>query len=54
MIVLLALALATYASEPSPVGLWKTFDDNIGKPRGLVRLTQVNGAYQGKIEKIFP
>jgi uncharacterized protein (DUF2147 family) len=55
MIVLLALApVATYASELSPVGLWRTVDDNTGKPRGLVRLTQVNGAYQGKIEKIFP
>ena len=55
MIVLLVLApVVTYASERSPVGLWKTIDDSTGKPRGLVRLTQVNGAYQGRIEKFFP
>ncbi|MET0503540.1 MAG: DUF2147 domain-containing protein [Candidatus Binatia bacterium] len=43
-----------HAAELSPAGLWKTVDDNTGKPRGLVRLTQDSGAYQGKIEKIFP
>ena len=44
---------AAFASEPSPVGLWKTIDDNTGKPRGLVRIMEVNGEYQGKVEKIF-
>jgi uncharacterized protein (DUF2147 family) len=33
--------------------LWKTIDDNTGKPGGLIRITMVNGQYQGKIEKIF-
>jgi uncharacterized protein (DUF2147 family) len=28
----------------SPVGLWKTIDDNTGKPRSLVRITQTNDA----------
>jgi uncharacterized protein (DUF2147 family) len=42
-----------FASELSPVGLWKTIDDNTGKPRGLVRIMEVNGEYQGKVEKIF-
>jgi uncharacterized protein (DUF2147 family) len=45
---------AAFAGELSPVGLWKTIDDNTGKPRGLVRITEVNGEYQGKVEKIFP
>jgi len=44
---------AAFASELSPVGLWKTIDDNTGKPRGLVRIMEVNGEYQGKVEKIF-
>src|SRR5215831_9534036 len=44
---------AASASELSPVGLWKTIDDNTGKPRGLVRIMEVNGEYQGKVEKIF-
>jgi len=44
---------AAFASELSPVGLWKPIDDNTGKPRGLVRIMEVNGEYQGKVEKIF-
>jgi uncharacterized protein (DUF2147 family) len=45
---------AVFASELFPVGLWKTIDDNTGKPRGVVRIMEVNGEYQGKVEKIFP
>lgn len=44
---------AAFASELSPVGLWKTIDDHTGKPRGLVRITEVNGEYRGKVEKVF-
>jgi uncharacterized protein (DUF2147 family) len=44
---------AAFAGELSPVGLWKTIDDNTGRPRGLVRIMEVNGEYQGKVEKIF-
>jgi uncharacterized protein (DUF2147 family) len=55
IVMLFAMPLPSiYAAELSPAGLWKTVDDNTGKPRGLVRVTQVNGAYQGKVEKIFP
>jgi uncharacterized protein (DUF2147 family) len=42
------------ATESSPAGLWKTIDDQSGKPKGLVRIREVNGQYEGKIEKIFP
>src|SRR5262249_35887682 len=42
-----------FASELSPVGLWKTIDDTTGKPRGLVGITERNGEYQGKVEKVF-
>jgi uncharacterized protein (DUF2147 family) len=48
------LCPAAFASELSPVGLWRTIDDNTGRPRGLVRVIEVNGEYQGKVEKIFP
>src|SRR5258708_36400086 len=44
---------AAFAGELSPTGLWKTIDDNTGKPRGLVRIIKVNGEYLGKVEKIF-
>jgi uncharacterized protein (DUF2147 family) len=42
------------AAELSPSGLWRTIDDRTGKPRGLVRITEVNGEFQGKLEKTFP
>ena len=53
MIFLLPV-LATGAEAPTPVGLWKTIDDNTGRPRGLVRIREVNGRYEGTIEKGFP
>lgn len=42
------------AAQVTPVGLWKTLDDNSGQPRGLVRIREVNGQFEGKIEKGFP
>lgn len=45
---------SAYAADLSPVGLWKTIDDQMGKPRGLVRVTQVGEEYQARVEKIFP
>lgn len=44
---------AALAQNASPVGLWKTIDDETGKPKALVRVTEENGALQGKIEKLF-
>jgi uncharacterized protein (DUF2147 family) len=55
--LLLLLALSSQsarAGEPTAAGLWRTIDDSSGKPRGLVRITEVNGQYQGRLEKTFP
>ncbi len=54
MMMLLLTNSFAYAADPSPVGLWRTIDDQTGKPRGLVRITETNGEYQGKVEKTFP
>jgi uncharacterized protein (DUF2147 family) len=55
LVVCTLLALPAYPADFfSPVGLWKTIDDNSGKPGGLIRIALLNGLYQGKIEKIFP
>jgi uncharacterized protein (DUF2147 family) len=35
-------------------GLWKSIDDNTGKPTSLIRISEIEGEFQGKIEKIFP
>lgn len=42
------------AADLSPAGLWRTIDDQTGKPRGLVRVTEANGEYQARVEKTFP
>jgi len=55
MHILMVLALPAYAADlSSPVGLWKTIDDNSGKPEGLIRIELIDGHYHGRIEKIFP
>jgi uncharacterized protein (DUF2147 family) len=55
--VLLVVTLScssVLAAEPSATGLWRTIDDSTGKARGLVRIAEVSGQYQGKLEKTFP
>jgi len=56
----LAIAMAAalgsapaFADDASPVGLWKNIDDVSGKPKALIRITEVNGSLQGQIEKLF-
>ncbi|HEY8100487.1 MAG TPA: DUF2147 domain-containing protein [Burkholderiaceae bacterium] len=41
------------AADNSLVGLWKTIDDETGKPKSLVRITENNGEFKGKVEKLF-
>lgn len=58
LIAALAIAAALtslniLAQDASPVGLWKTIDDDTGKPKALIRITENNGELRGKIEKLF-
>ena len=46
--LVLAPALAR-AEPPSPVGLWRTFDDKTGRERGLVRIWEQDGSLYGSI-----
>jgi uncharacterized protein (DUF2147 family) len=49
-----AFAIApAFAADDSPVGLWKNIDDETGKPKALIRITESNGVLQGKIEQLF-
>jgi uncharacterized protein (DUF2147 family) len=49
-----ALSIApAFADDASPVGLWKNIDDVSGKPKALIRITESDGALQGKIEQLF-
>lgn len=40
-------------AQDSPVGLWKNVDDVTGKPKALVRITEANGVFSGKIEQLI-
>lgn len=42
-----------FAQSASPNGLWKNIDDETGKPKALIRITETNGVLQGKIEQLF-
>lgn len=48
-----AQAQTSAASSTSPVGLWKTIDDDTGKAKSLVRIVEVNGVLSGRIEKLL-
>ena len=55
--VLMALA-ATFAAsvafaQPTPVGLWKTIDDETKTERSLIRITENGGVLGGRIEKLL-
>ncbi len=40
------------AQQASPVGVWKTIDDETKQERSTVRISELNGVLAGKIEKI--
>ncbi len=49
---LLATAGAAYA-QATPVGLWKTIDDETKTEKSLVRISDTGGVLSGKIEKLL-
>ncbi|HJR72056.1 MAG TPA: DUF2147 domain-containing protein [Luteimonas sp.] len=51
----LALALLPVAAfaQNSPVGRWKTIDDETGKVKSIVEVTETNGTLQGKVVEIL-
>jgi uncharacterized protein (DUF2147 family) len=53
-IILILMPSVARSAGNSPAGLWRTVDDHTGKPRGLVRITEINGQYEGRVEKTFP
>jgi len=49
LIALTGLAQA----QMTPTGLWKTIDDDSKKEKSLVRITESNGVFSGRIEKLL-
>jgi uncharacterized protein (DUF2147 family) len=40
-------------AQNTPVGLWKTVDDNTGQEKSLVRISESAGVVGGRIEKLL-
>ncbi len=56
--VLMALSATIFmmsaaVAEPTPAGLWKTIDDSTKVEKSLVRITEANGVFTGRIEKLL-
>ncbi|MFT3957363.1 MAG: DUF2147 domain-containing protein [Piscinibacter sp.] len=55
----LALLIAAFAvhavalAQATPVGLWKSIDDETKKEKSLVRIVESGGVLSGKIEKLL-
>ena len=47
------LGAANVNAQTTPAGLWKTIDDESGKPKALVRVYENNGYFEGRIEKLL-
>lgn len=48
-----AQTATAHALEASPVGLWKTIDDETGKAKSLIRIVESDGVLSGTIEKLL-
>jgi uncharacterized protein (DUF2147 family) len=48
-----AQSVAVHSDPASPVGRWKTVDDNTGKVKSIVRIREQNGKLFGTIEQLF-
>jgi uncharacterized protein (DUF2147 family) len=50
---ILATASMFASAQATPVGLWKTIDDESGKEKSLVRIQEASGQLTGTIEKFL-
>ncbi len=49
----LAAAAGTVLAQATPVGLWKTIDDETKAEKSLVRITDTGGVLSGRVEKLL-
>ena len=49
----LATATGAVLAQATPVGLWKTIDDETKIEKSLVRITETGGVLNGKIKKLL-
>jgi uncharacterized protein (DUF2147 family) len=49
----LVLFAAIAHAQATPAGLWKTIDDETKAEKSLIRITESNGVYTGRLEKLL-
>lgn len=54
LMLFLVLPLLTFAQDFSPLGKWRTYDDETGELKSIINIWEEDGLLFGKIEKIFP
>lgn len=52
-LMLTALFFSAQAFGAEPTGVWKTIDDETGKPKSLVEISLTEGSLYGTITKLF-
>jgi len=53
LVAVAVLSMNCWAQEASAIGLWRNIDDQTGKAKALIRISEEGGEYIGKIEKLF-
>ena len=53
VLTLLLFAIPAFA-QPSPVGVWRTIDDETGDPKSLVRIFEESGQLVGEVQTLLP
>ncbi len=53
LLIIHLLFIAVFAVAQSPIGTWRTIDDNTGEPRSHVTIYQNKGKLFGKIAKLL-
>ena len=51
--VALVLGTGIARAQATPVGVWKTIDDETKKEKSLIRITESGGVLSGKLEKLL-
>lgn len=51
---LAVLLLTVPAMAQSPVGTWRTVDDETGEPKSIVQISESNGVLTGSIVRLLP
>lgn len=53
LLLLAALPLSGFAANNTPVGTWQTIDDETGKPKAVVQISQNGDTLEGQIVKLY-